>query len=167
MSKESPKHKRVLALDFGTRGFGYAVMEGPHQLIDWGVREVRKNKNSRSLRKVEQLIRRYQPDSLVLEDYSIQDKRRPERVRALTDRVKEAALQTGIKVHTFSRKRIKEAFLGTESVSRFEIATTLSRWFPELAGRLPPKRKIWMPEHPQMGLFDAVALAITYFFFEQ
>ena len=167
MSKGGPKHKRVLAIDLGTRGFGYAVMEGPHQLIDWGVREVRKNKNSRSLKKVEQLIARYQPDALVLEDYNIQDKRRPNRVRALTDRVKEVALQAGAKVHTFSRKKIKEAFVGTESVSRHEIAITLSRWFPELAGRLPPKRKPWMPEHSQMGLFDAVSLAMTHFYFER
>ena len=167
MSKQEIKHKRVLALDFGTRGFGYAVMEGPHQLIDWGVREVRKNKNPRSLKKVEQLIDRYQPDALVLEDYARQDKRRPDRVRVLTGRIKEAAIQAGTKAHTFSRQKIKEAFVATGAVSRYEIATTLSRWFPELAGRMPPKRKPWMPEHPQMGIFDAVALAMTYFFFER
>ena len=166
MSKQELNHKRVLALDFGTRGFGYAVMEGPHQLIDWGVREVRKNKNQRSLKKVEQLIDRYQPDALVLEDYARQDKRRPDRVRALIGRIEETAIQAGTKAHTFSRAKIKEAFVATGAVSRYEIATTLSRWFPELVSHLPPKRKLWTPEHPQMGLFDAVALAMTYHYFE-
>lgn len=52
-------------------------------------------------------------------------------------------------------------------VSRCEIVSTLSLWFVELAGRLQPKRKLWASEYSQMGLFDAVALAITYFFFEE
>ena len=167
MSKQETKHKRVLALDLGTRGFGYAVMEGPHQLIDWGVREIRRNKTTVTLAKVQHLIDRYQPDNLVKEDYADQDKRRPERVRVLAKRVGEMAITAGTKVQTFCRSKVKEAFVGTEAVTRHEIATVLARWFPELTSRLPPKRKPWMPEHPQMGLFDAVSLAMTYFYFER
>ncbi len=167
MSRQEAKHKRVLALDFGTRGFGYAVMEGPHQLIDWGVREIRRDKMAITLAKVRQLLDRYQPDEFVLEDYSSQGDRRPDRVRVLTGQVKEYALQAGVKAQSFSRAKIKEAFVAIGAVSRYEIAATLSSWFPELSGRLPPKRKPWMPEHPQMGVFDAVSLAMTYFFFER
>lgn len=33
--------KRVLAIDPNSRGFGFAVLEGPDRLIDWGVVHVR------------------------------------------------------------------------------------------------------------------------------
>lgn len=167
MSKQESNHKRVLAFDFGTRGFGYAVMEGPHQLIDWGVGQVRRDKTAVTLAKVGHLINRYQPDILVVEDYAGQDKRRPERVRVLAKRVRKTAITAGGKVQTFSRSKVKEAFVGTEAVTKHQIATLLARWFPELTSRLPPKRKPWMPEHPQMGLFDAVSLAMTCFYFER
>jgi hypothetical protein len=34
---------------------------------------------------------------------------------------------------------------------------------PEFAPRLPPERKIWLPEHANMSLFDAAILTLTYF----
>ena len=167
MSEQEIQHTRVLALDLGTRGLGYAVMEGPQQLIDWGVQEVRTNKATITLAKSRHLLDRYQPDVLVLEDYAFVDKRRPDRVRVMATKVKEETMTTGAIVRSFTRSKVKEAFVGTEAVTRHEIAKVLTRWFPELVGRLPPKRKPWMPEHPQMGLNDAVALAMTYFFFER
>ena len=167
MSKAGPKHKRVLAIDLGTRGFGYAVMEGPHKLIDWGVREIRRNKTTVTLAKARQLIDRYQPEVFVLEDYSSQGDRRPDRVRTLANRLREPALDAGIRTQSFARSKVKGAFVASEAVSRYEIASLLAKWFPELFSRLPPKRKPWMPEHPQMGVFDAVALALTYYFFER
>ena len=39
-----------------------------------------------------------------------------------------------------------------------------SKRFPELAPRLPRSRKPWMSEDYRMSIFDAVALALTFFF---
>ena len=44
-----------------------------------------------------------------------------------------------------------------------EIAEAIVREFPELEPRLPPVRKIWMSEDVRMSIFDAAALAITFF----
>jgi len=41
MSIKNEKVIRVLAIDPSTRGFGFAVLEGPSRLIDWGVKETR------------------------------------------------------------------------------------------------------------------------------
>jgi len=39
----------------------------------------------------------------------------------------------------------------------------LAKQFPdELASRLPPKRKTWESEDSRMDIFDAVALAVTF-----
>ena len=43
MSSPFIKEKRVLAIDPTTKGFGFAIMEGPERLIDWGVKGVKNN----------------------------------------------------------------------------------------------------------------------------
>ncbi len=68
MNGSSTKVKRVLAIDPTTKGFGFAVMEGPEKLIDWGVKGVRGSKNSECLRLISGLIDQYQPDVIVVED---------------------------------------------------------------------------------------------------
>ena len=45
-----------------------------------------------------------------------------------------------------------------------EIAIAIAERFPELAPRLPRFRKPWMSEDYRMSIFDAVALALTFFF---
>ena len=41
--------KRIITIDPVTRGFGFAVLEGPEDLIDWGVKEARnRDKKTRS-----------------------------------------------------------------------------------------------------------------------
>ena len=46
MTYATHDRERVLAIQPTTRGFGFAVFEGPQEPIDWGVKEVRKNKNA-------------------------------------------------------------------------------------------------------------------------
>ena len=50
MSRAYTKDICVLAIDPSTRGFGFAVLEGPNRLIDWGVKETKVDKNKRSLK---------------------------------------------------------------------------------------------------------------------
>jgi hypothetical protein len=50
------------------RGFGYVIFEGPDFLIDWGLREVDGPKNKASVAAAAELITRYHPRILVLED---------------------------------------------------------------------------------------------------
>ena len=63
------KDIRVLAIDPSTRGFGFAVLEGPNRLIDWGVKETKTDKKRRTLKLIEDIIDRYQPRVIVVEDY--------------------------------------------------------------------------------------------------
>jgi hypothetical protein len=47
--------------------------------------------------------------------------------------------------------------------TKHALAEMLAGRFPEeLASRLPPKRRPWMSEDYRMDIFDAVALALTF-----
>src|SRR5205823_11133206 len=110
MSRAYTKDIRLLAIDPSTRGFGFAVLEGPERLIDWGVKETKKNKNPRTLKLIDDLIDRYQPSVIVVEDYAGKSSRRCRRVVKLIDGICDLAMKRKIKVRKFSRKEINEAF---------------------------------------------------------
>src|SRR5207253_3063921 len=162
MSNAYTKDIRVLAIDPSTRGFGFAILEGPNRLIDWGVRETKKNKNAKSLKLVVDLIDRYQPNVIVVEDYEGKGSRRCRRVRELIEDISKLAAKRKIKVKSFSRAKVKQAFIESGALNKYEIASAIAKRFPELAPRLPRFRKPWMSEDYRMSIFDAVALGLTF-----
>lgn len=155
--------KRILAIDVASRGFGYAVLEGPKLLIDWGVKETRENKRKKTLALTRDFLERYQPDLIVVEDYAAKGSRRCQRTRDLIGRIQELASAKGVKTKSFSRRAVKKVFSEGGATNRHRMATLVSWKFHELAPRLPPVRKLWMSEDPRMAMFNAVALAMTYF----
>src|SRR5437870_1613293 len=85
MNRRPNREIRVLAIDPSTRGFGFAVLEGPNRLIDWAVKETKVNKNAKSLKLIDDLIDRYQPNVIVVEDYAGKGSRRCRRIQTLID----------------------------------------------------------------------------------
>ena len=84
MNLSSFETKRVLAIDPITKGFGFAVLEGPEILVDWGVKHASgdlNHRNRRCLEEVLKLIARYQPDVLVVEHTGVKSCRRRRRAR--------------------------------------------------------------------------------------
>jgi Holliday junction resolvasome RuvABC endonuclease subunit len=154
----------MLAIDPSTRGFGFAVLEGSSRLIDWGVKETKTDKKRRSLTLISELIEQYEPSVLVLENHAGKGSRRCERVAGLIDETRELAEKRKVKVKNFSRAEVKQAFAESGAATKYEIATAIANRFPELAPRLPRFRKPWMSEDYRMSIFDAVALALTFFF---
>jgi hypothetical protein len=151
----------VLAVFPSTRGFGYAVFEGPDSLVDWGVKAVRSGqKNLECLRKVRELLAFYRPDALVLEDYQGRGSRRAKRIRMLINLMAAHATEERIPAASYSRSEVRASFGLT---TKRRIAEAIVREFPELEPRLPPVRKIWMSEDVRMSIFDAAALAMTFF----
>src|SRR5207245_2482978 len=144
MSRAYTKDIRVLAIDPSTRGFGFAVLEGPNRLIDWGVKETKKNKNARSLKLIEDLIDRYQPSVIVVEDYAGKGSRRCRRVRELIEDISKLAAKRKIRVTSFSRAKVKQVSSESGAQTKHEIAVDIAKRFPELAPRLPRFRKPWM-----------------------
>jgi hypothetical protein len=161
MTRKRTSAELVLALFPSTRGFGYAVFEGPQSLVDWGVKSACcHQKNLTSLQKIRELVAFYRPDVVVLEDYDGSGSRRAKRIRTLINLVAAHAAEEGMSTAFFSRASVRTCFgLGTKR----EIAEAIARDLPELEPRLPPVRKIWMSEDRRMSIFDAVSLAMTFF----
>jgi Holliday junction resolvasome RuvABC endonuclease subunit len=157
------KDTRVLAIDPSTRGFGFAILEGPNGLIDWGVKETKTDKTRRTLKLIEHLIDHYQPNVLVVEDYDAKGSRRCRRVANLIKDISKLASKKKIRVRSFSRAKVKQVFSETGASNKQDIATAIAKRFPELAPRLPRFRKPWMSEDYRMSIFDAVSLAAAYF----
>jgi hypothetical protein len=151
----------VCAVYPSTRGFGYAVFEGPHSLVDWGVKAARgRQKNLASLVKARELLAFYRPDILVLEDCEGLGSRRAKRIQTLTNLMTAHATEERIATASFSRSEVRACF---DLTTKREIAEAIVREFPELERHLPPVRRIWMSEDARMNIFDAVALGMTFF----
>ncbi len=160
MSRTNEKNLRVIAIAPSTRGFGFAVAEGG-TLLDWGVKSVKGNKNLQCLMKVREMIAHYQPGVMVLEDHSAKGSRRSPRIRMLGDQIIAVARKQKIMVTMFSRPQVRKAFFSNGKGTKDALAEILANRFPEeLRYRLPAKRRPWMSEAYQIGIFDAVALAL-------
>jgi Holliday junction resolvasome RuvABC endonuclease subunit len=157
--------KRVLAIDPTSRGFGFVVLESPTMPVDWGVKAIRSHKEGKILEKVTELIKHYQADIVVLEDYK--GSRHGPRIQGLIDAICRLATAAGLKSHRIPNSRVKKVFRTFRATTKHEIAHAVAQQLPELAPRLPPYRKPWMSEDYRMAIFDAAALALTYFYSRQ
>jgi hypothetical protein len=160
MSRATSNETLVLSIFPSTKGFGFAVFEGPTVLVDWGVKGVRGTaKNREGLRKIRELLDFYGPDVITMRAGS----RRANRIQALIEQTTGEARRRGIARSLYSRADVRTCFSKSDALTKREIALSIATQFPELEPRLPPIRKIWMSEDARMSIFDAVALAITFF----
>jgi hypothetical protein len=142
------------------RGIGFAVMEEKSVLVDWGVKTVKGDKNSRSLSNVANLIDHYKPDVIVLENTRLKGSQRRQRVRALNKEMAALAESEGIKVMQFSRKQLNLGLHTQGPGTKHALAEHIAARFPdELGFRLPQKRRAYTNEDGRMDIFHAVALA--------
>ena len=153
----------VLAIDPTSKGFGFAVLEGPTTLIDWGVKHAtnKKDRNRTALQLAGELIRRYQPDVLAVEDTGAIGARRCRRVRQLIDWLFAVSWDRRLPVKRVSRRRVQRLFSNGALATKRQVAAALAGRFPELEPHLPRVRKPWMSEDERMSIFDAVAFAVT------
>jgi hypothetical protein len=100
---------------------------------------------------------------LVLEDYEGRSSRRATRIQKLIDAMNALAAQEGVATVSFSRAEVRARFSSAGVATKRHIAQAIVREFPELEPRLPPVRRIWMSEDVRMNIFDAAALAMTFF----
>lgn len=155
-----PHPPRVLALDPVSRGLGVVVFENPSLPIEWGVRELRRDKDARCLEIVGEHLARFQPDLVVVEDTDHPSCRRCPRIRSLIVDIRRLARSRNTPTVTVNRDQVQSA-LGV--ATKHEAATLIARNLPELAPFLPPFRKPWMNEDPRTAIFDAAAFALTFY----
>lgn len=154
----------VLAVYLNTRGFAFVVFESSLSPVDWGIKETRgSQKNSRCITKIERIVDRYRPSVLILQDTSLEGTRRTQRISDLNEDIVELAAIREIPACAYSRADVLAAFSEFGVESKRDLALVIAKHIPAFERYLPPPRKPWMSEDARMGLFDAAALALTFF----
>jgi hypothetical protein len=162
--QQTPTHPpRIFALDPTTKGFGYAVLETPFRLVDWGLAHISGEKESGAVARFEKLLDQFRPDVVILEDSAAPGSRRRPRMQKLLEKLEESARGRGIEVRMIPRLAVIECFSSPEArATKHSITKRLAETFPELAEKMPQRRKIWQSEDERIATFDALALAVTY-----
>jgi Holliday junction resolvasome RuvABC endonuclease subunit len=155
---------RTLALYVTRRGIAFALFTAPLEPQDWGTKDVcGADMHANGLRAVRQLMERYRPDVVVIEDANERSSRRFPRIRAMYRTIARYAEHEGIVLKSYSRTAIREAFSPVAASTKYEIDCAIVRMIPALRARQPHKRRAWDSESAAQGLFDAVSLGITFF----
>lgn len=154
--------QRIIALDVHPRSFGFAVFEGPDELLDFGARSFRNGMNAVRVpaqRKLGTLFDDFDPATIVLAGCGSHLSTKSSKIISA---LQKEALERRISVRFLTRRAVKREFHGNDR-NKHEIAMLMARQFSVLASKLPPKRKCWQSEDYRMSIFDAIALGVTYF----
>ena len=164
MWSKSTNNVTVLALYPTTRGYAFTLFDGPLSPYDWGIKDVpRKSRIADVLDDLEELIERYHPDVLVIEDSDQIGFRRPTRTRSLYFAVRNLAELRGVSVRAVSKDEIRNAFDRFGAKTKNQIAIVIAREIAAFAHLIPKPRRAWMSETRRQGLFDAATLGLTYY----
>ena len=152
------KRVRVLAVDPTSKGFGFAVIEVDFFLVDYGIARVWSPRLRELIDKAYGIVEKYRPVMIILPRVSSAKARRGTRAKL-------SALAAHLRQHHHTvvmlpRDTVLKTF-ESAGTTKHDIAIAIAKAFPELASRLPRKRRPWMSEDESMNVFDAVALALT------
>lgn len=153
----------TLAVHPTSKGCGWVAFEGPLAPYDWGLFEAKQDKNLACMKKIESLIERLAPETLVLEAFDQRVAIRSERVARLCRSLIALADVRNVDVAIYTRADVRTAFAQVGAHTRQEIAEAVARHVDAFRHRLPKARKPWQAEDPRMALFSAAALALTHF----
>jgi len=150
---------RVAAIHPGHGGFGFVVMEGPRQAVDWGIKTYPLNETERMLRRVEKLLNHYRPDLILL---ARQTARRASRIQSFYLKIRLVACKHEVETRTISRRQMDAAF-SCYGRTKQERALAVVQKLPQLAHWFPRKRRLWGGEDHRMKIFEAAFLGLTFY----
>lgn len=151
----------VLAVHPTMRGFGWVLFESPLSPVDWGIAFAKPKRGERLLKRFERLLARYEPSVLVMEE--IGRARRNGMAERLCTTMEYLARDRGMDMQIFRQRAVQAVFAQAGAKTRYEIAEVIRQQIPALSHRMPRKRTLTVRRDPKQSLFDAAALAMTYF----
>lgn len=154
-------HQRILAFDIHPLHAGFAALEGPSHLLDFGTTRFKKDRVSpagAAAYQMPRIVARSQPDRIVITMPANQTLAQ-DRLREVKHAILASARRAGIPVSEIPREKYLEV-LGVRT--RYSAALQMVARFPALGPRLPKRRKIWQAERPIMAAFDATAAGVAH-----
>jgi hypothetical protein len=154
------QHNRILAVEIRAARLGYAVLETPRQLCDFGAAWFDSPGAARI--RIARLLGLSHPSVLVLRG-GIMRYPRNMRKRKLVARIaRDEARKLAIPVAHVSEPAFNSFFAQYSCRDKYNVATVLVASFPELAWRVPSRPKFYDPEPRSILYFDSIALGIAY-----
>jgi RNase H-fold protein (predicted Holliday junction resolvase) len=150
--------KRILAIDLHTGSFGFAVLEGPSELLHWGATsfQPRRSVEKKTKEALAPLLDDYRPQAVVM------GQARAAKLGRLAGGITDMAKSKRIAVTLVSQTDLRESFPDCNQ-NKHRIATAVASHYPEISTLLRPKRKPWQSERYAMSMFEAVALGEAFF----
>jgi hypothetical protein len=158
---DKPRYERVLAVHPTTHGFGWALLEAPDALLDWGLAHSTSRKAHLLVNRFEKLISLHKPSVLVLEEYAGKANKRAKRIQSLYKAFERTASEHQVPFLLYERETVAAALEMPSGTSRYDIAKAVAARLEDLSHRLPRKRKLGDAEDARQSLFAAAALALT------
>lgn len=160
----SAKSSLILAVYPNSNGFGFVYMEDARKLLDFGTIRINPISNKKVVERIRHSIEYLKPSIVILKDPNSKCSRTGKRVSKLLLKISSLALSMNLKVMNLSRDQIRDVFEQFGGVTKYEISQILITYFKELESKLPKKRQMWMSEDQNMAIFDALSLAVAWFY---
>ncbi|MBK8243303.1 MAG: hypothetical protein IPK88_07750 [Saprospiraceae bacterium] len=167
MTQSAQRKNIVYALYPNANGFGFVYLENPRKLLDYGAVRINPISNRKVLERIKRSFDYLRPSIVIIQDPNGIASRSGRRVHRLMDKIIAMANEEKLKVVMYSRDQIREVFEQFGAVTKYEIAKVLLTEFKELGLREPKKRKTWESESHNMPIFDALSLALTWFWLNE
>lgn len=159
-------NKTVLTLYPNRFGVAYALFNSPTELIEYGIGNIQPVTNKKGVKKIKNYIEYYKPDIIITRNINDLKNKKSKRIGKLIDAICREARAQNLEVHSYTRTQIKETFKSFKATTKYQISQKIIEWFSELKAYEFPIRKKWMAENYNAGVFDAVSLAIVYWYKE-
>lgn len=156
--------ERILAIYFHTTGFGFSLMNSPIEVLEKGMVTVNPVDNKEVMRRLKKLIKKTNPERMVIEDYTGNNSCKSHRIIELLRATNRHAKQKGIPLSRYSREQIQLVFSNWKAKTRYEIATVIAQNVETYQNLLFKQPKYPRFEHFRSPQFDAASLGITHFY---
>lgn len=158
------RHERVLGIYPNSYGFGFTLMQGALTVIDKGMVKIKPACNTTAMTKIKELIDKYEPERVILEDFQANRLGKSARIKQLIRSILSYLNAKDISASQYSREQIRLVFAIWNANSRYEIAEVIARNIPKLKMLFYDKPKYPKSEVYQSGLFDAVSICICHYY---
>ena len=154
MTKEIP---RILAINPGTKYFGYAVFHGS-DLRDWGIKTLAGKWSKEKIEKAKQIIKNWidRYGSSILAIKRLHPSRRSENLEKLVIQIKELARRKGMKIYQYSINEVKNFFSPERKINKKQLAEILTSKHQSLFYELKSAKS--HRNQYRIRMFEAVAL---------
>ncbi len=152
--------ERYIAVHVRPQSVGFVVVENAI-VIDSGTRFCDQTQFDDCLGdRFDRLLQLYRPSGVIVK--GARDSGLSLRKRRVFAAIRQGAAGHSIALISMNPSQVDKYFLRYDARTKQQIAETVAKRMPELAWKLPRRRKPWESEHHRMSIFDAAAIVIAY-----